>query len=35
MTTPREMLRDIADACAALDAVLAAPPDITETKDGK
>ena len=24
MTTPREMRRDIADACAALDAVLAA-----------
>ena len=32
MTTPREMLRDIADVCAALDAVLAALPDITETK---
>ena len=35
MTTPREMLRDIAEACAALDAVLAALPDIIATKDGK
>ena len=28
MTTPREMLRDIADARAALDAVLAALPEL-------
>ena len=28
MTKPREMRRDIADACAALDAVLDALPDL-------